>query len=183
MRDHPEGRTPWWETILMRWDHPHEMRDHPDERPPWRKTIRWQTSLTRDHPEERPPWWETTLTLMRDYPGERSLRWETTRMRDHPDERPPWRMITLRRDHPDERDHLSFKTIFSGTLPFHLRVNESIIEDHPSFKISFFCSTVRLAIREVFHHTCLVNERNNLLPAIVFSQLSCIQRVLQNITM
>ena len=91
VRDHPEERSypeerpypderlfiPRWETTLV--------RDYPDGRPSWWETIpQWETTLMRGQPDEKLPWWRTTLlrdhTLMRGYtPG-----------RDHPEERPPW---------------------------------------------------------------------------------------------
>ena len=126
MRNHPDERSPWWETALMMRDHPE--RDHPYERPAWwdRPAERpqwWDCSAERspwcnspaerslwwdrpaesppwwDHPAERPLWWDRRAERPPwwDHPAERPLWW------DHPEERPHLWETTLKRDHPNER--------------------------------------------------------------------------------
>ena len=53
---------------------------------------------------------------------------------------------------------------------------------HPQFSPLYM--PLRKAVKPTKSSCCsdLVNERNNLLPAVIVSQLSCIQRVLQNTT-
>ena len=49
------------------------MKDHPDGRPPW-----WETTLMGDHPDGRPPWWETTPLLgplLMDIFSQHTLEW------------------------------------------------------------------------------------------------------------
>ena len=107
MKNHLNGRSPWWETTQSR-DHP-LTRDHPDEIPPWGKTV-----LMRNQPwREISPWWK--IILMGDHPDERPPRVETTLLQEitqlkyHPEERPswwensPWWGISLMGSHPDGR--------------------------------------------------------------------------------
>ena len=143
MRDHPDERPNWWETILM--------KDQTDERPPWQ-----ETTLMRDNSDERQPRQETTQ--IKDQTDKRPYWWETKLMWEHPVERPNWCQNTLLKDQTDVRTPWWETTLIR--LP---RWETTLRKDHPDEWPSWHESTL---IRPPRWETILTRDHTDVRPPL-----------------